>query len=269
MGLFGDSSGSQVNVGKYINQIGGAAQNLYNQKQGFNAPKFQTYTPMSSQTQGALSGMYGQAQDAGPLSGFANRMSGDYQNLLSGSDNAAFGQAVQGQSDQMMNDIQRQFGGAGRLGSAADTGALSQQLGNFRSQALANNWNQNIANQRGILGDMSQNLPAAWQAQMMPYQAQLGVGQAYDAQAQKALQARLDKFNTIQQAPWNRLGAYAGVLSGVGNTATQAGLVKPPSNPLGGLLGGGLMGGQIGNSMGGYGGIGAGLGALGGLLAGL
>ncbi len=267
MSLFGGSS--QVDIGKYINNIGSDAQSLYKSGAGFKAPNFQAYTPMSSQTQGALSGMYGQAQNAGPLSGFADRMNTDYQGLLSGSSNAAFGQAVQSQSDQMLNDIQRQFGGMGRLGSAADTGALTTQLGNFRSQALASNWNQNIANQRGILGDMSQNLPAAWQAQMMPYQAQLGVGQAYDAQAQKALQARIDKFNTNQQSGWNRLGAYSGILSGVGNTATQAGLVKPPSNPLGGLLGGGLMGGQLGNSMGGYGGIGAGLGALGGLLAGL
>ena len=75
--------------------------------------------------------------------------------LYSQAGNPYFEQAVQQQADKTAADVQRQFGGLGRIGSAADTGALVDQIGNMRTQAMANNWNQNIANQRGILGDQS------------------------------------------------------------------------------------------------------------------
>ena len=287
MGLFDNTQTTSVapwsGAQPYLKQVMGGAQAAYSAGQGFKAPPFQTYVPFSAQTQGALSGIWNQAQGGNPLAGQSmGALSGilnpngataqQYQNLYNNAGNPAWAQAVQNQSDLLANDVQRQFGSMGRIGSAADTGALTQQLGNFRTQAVANEWQQNIANQRGILGDQTQAqlnaanaAPAAYQSQFLPYQYQAQVGQAYDQQAANKLQARINQWQTNQQAPWNRLQAYYGMVGGpaIANSSTQS--VQMPSNPFGGALGGALLGGSVGNSAG----IGSGLGALGGGLLGL
>ena len=146
------------------------ARNLLQNRRGFNAPPFQTYVPFSSQTQQSLNQVQGLAGQGNPLAGQSMRaisgiLSGDinnkYNQLFESADNPHFQQAVQGQSDRIAADVQRQFGGLGRIGSAADTGALTSQIGDFRERALANQWNQNIANQRGILSDQSTQQLAA------------------------------------------------------------------------------------------------------------
>ncbi len=225
---------------------------------GFQAPKFSTVAPMSAQTTGALSGMEAAAQGPNPLaaqsqSALSGIMSGDtnakYDALYAGADNPHWADAVQHQSDLIGNDVQRQFSGLGRSGSAADTGALVQQLGDYRTGALSSHWDQNIANQRGILGDQTQGqlnavaaAPGAYDQTFAPYRVQAQVGSAYDDLAQRQLQARLDKFNTNQQAPWNRLGAYNGAISGTGGTTSGFGssTVAQPFNWAGAGVGLGL-----------------------------
>src|SRR5258708_5244132 len=98
MGLFGDTATTTQNTTvpwspaqPYLSGIMGSAQQLYNSKQGFNAPNFQTYVPQSSQTQQALSQMQGIANQGNPLAGqsigalqsqFAGgAMNNQYQNL--------------------------------------------------------------------------------------------------------------------------------------------------------------------------------------------
>jgi len=244
------------------------AQNLQKAGTGFNAPNFQTWSPYGAETKASLAGIQGIANQGNPLAGqsmgaISGILSGDinnkYNSLYANAGNPYFEQAVQGQSDQIANDVQRQFGGMGRIGSAADTGALTSQLGNFRSQALANQWNQNIANQRGILGDQSQGqlaavaaAPGAYQQQYLPAERLGQVGAAWDDQQQRALQARIDKFNTNQQAPLNRLQFYNQQIGASGGTspgfASQK--VSSPTNWLGILAGTGLTAASIANSAG-------------------
>jgi hypothetical protein len=287
MGLF-DSSNTTTTITApwtgaqpFLKQVMGGAQSAFQNSQGFRPPPFSTFVPYSSQTQGALSGMWNQAQGGNPLSGQSmGALSGilggataeKYGDLYQSAGNPAWAQAVQNQSDLLANDIQRQFGSMGRIGSAADTGALAEQLGQFRTNALANEWQQNIANQRGILGDETQAqlgaanaAPGAYESQFLPYQYQAQVGAAFDQENQAQMQAKLQRFQTAQQAPWNRLQAYYGLVGGpaIGNASTQS--VQYPSNPVGGALGGALVGGSIGSSLG----VGSGLGALGGGLLGL
>jgi len=254
----------------YITQGMQFGQNLLKQGAGFKAPNFQTYVPFSDQTQQSLNQIQGLAGQGNPLAGqsmgaISGILSGDinnkYNDLYANAGNPYFEQAVQGQADQIGNDVQRQFGGLGRIGSAADTGALTQQIGNFRSQALSNQWNQNIANQRGILSDQStgqlnavQAAPGAYQQQYLPAERLGQVGQAYDDLATRQLQSRVDKFNTNQQAGWNRLGAYNQGISGTGGTSPGFAQTKvsAPLNWPGILSGGVLAAGSI-LSGGGYG----------------
>lgn len=240
---FLDSTATQTNapwkpIQPYIKAGAAQASKLLNAGAGFKAPNFQTWAPMSAQTKGALSGIQNLAQAPNALAGqstgaISGILSGDtnqkYNDLYANSDNAHFATAVQNQSDQIGNDVQRQFSGLGRVGSAADSGALVDQIGRFREQALSDNWNQNIANQRGILGDQTQGqlsavaaAPGAYQQQYAPYQMQAQVGSAYDDLATRRIQAQLDKYNTNNQAGWNRLGAYQGALSGGGGNPNFA-----------------------------------------------
>lgn len=248
----------------YLKKIMGGAQTLFNTGQGFNAPGFQTWNPMSSQTKGALNGMMGASKRAGPnqlpglsmgaLSGILGGATNQkYNDLYANSDNAHFEAATDNQADKIYDQVQRGFSGLGRVGSAADTGALVDQIGGFREQALSNNWNQNIANQRGILGDQTQGqlgavaaAPGAYDSQFAPYRIQAQVGSAYDDLNQRKLQSRLDNWNTKQQSGWNRLGALQGAVTGSGNGATSTTqTVKGASNPFGGALGGALGGASL------------------------
>lgn len=269
---------------------------------GFHNPSFQTYVPMSSQTTAGLNSIWNAAQGGNPLAGSSmatvqgmlaggaqdqkyNQLYGQnaadyggltnqYQQLYQQAGNPYFEQAVQQQADKTAADVQRQFGGLGRIGSAADTGALVDQVGQMRTQAMANNWNQNIANQRGILGDQSSlygnyignqgNIlsgqagaqqgalaaaPGAYNQQFLPGQMMTQVGAAYDDQATRQLQSQLDRFHTTDQAGWNRLNAYNTGISGSGGTAPGFNQVSAPNNIFGGILGGAYGGASIGNQI--------------------
>jgi hypothetical protein len=272
MGLF-DSKQTQTNAPwkpaqSYILKGMRTANDLLKAGAGFKAPGFQTWAPMSSRTKAGLGSIWANAQGGNPLAGqSANAISGilggpesnrydtlynktnalagaendKYNKLYGQVDNPHWAEAVQNQSDLIANDVQRQFSGLGRVGSAADTGALVDQLGRYRTGALSEHWDANIANQRGILGDQASlnsqrasNLmgiaggqvqgqlgaiaaaPGAYNQRFLPGQAMGQVGAAYDDLAARRLQAQIDKFNTGQQAPWNRLQAYNGAISGTG-----------------------------------------------------
>ena len=283
----------------HLQQVMGAAQQNWQNRVGFNAtPLRDLYTPYGAQTQQALGGMWNAASQGNPLAGqsmgalsgympggaMANQYQGlygqagtnaadlmsRYQTMYNQSSNPYFAQALQNQSDLTAADIQRQFGSMGRIGSAADTGALASQLGQLRTNAMAQNWNQNIqnqmgalsgyggaqqaglANQQGILSGLTgaqmqavQAAPGAYQASMMPYQYQMQVGQAWDDQARQLAAAKAQRFQTQQQAPWNRTSAYSNLVGGggIGNYTSTSQNVG--SSPFGMLAGLGLAGASL------------------------
>jgi len=287
MGLFGNSNTTTTQTNApwtgaqpYIKKGMVTAADLLKSKAGFKAPNFQTWSPMSTQTQGALKGTTAIAAKGDPLAGQSMRaisgiLSGDvnnkYNSLYASADNPHWAEAVQNQSDLIGNDVQRQFSGLGRTGSAADTGALVDQIGKYRTGALSEHWDQNIANQRGILGDQAQArlgavaaAPGAYEQQYAPMQHLAQVGAAYDDLDARRRQAAVDKFNTNSMAPWNRLNAYNGAIGGnVNGTGQTTSTVQPPSNWLGGAIGGALGGGKLAGVPGAIGG------GLLGLLSGL
>lgn len=224
---------------KYLKFGMGQAQKLYQSGAGFQTPKFQTWNPFSSQTNQALSGMWNTAQGGNPLAGQSmDAISG----ILGGTpgSNPAFEAMLNDQSQQTANDVQRQFSGLGRIGSGADIGVLTDRIGALRNTAMANQYNTDIGQRLQAI----QAAPGAYQQQFLPYQEQAQVGQAYDTQNQQRLQSRIDKFNSITQAPWNRLNAYNGAIGG-GSSAGSTTTTSQPSNPLGGILGGALGGGSL------------------------
>ena len=214
-----------------------AAKGLFDKGKGFNAPPFQTYVPMSAQTKAGLNNIWNIASGGNPLAG---QSMAAIQGILSGTPgtNPYFESALNTQSQKTADDVNRQFSGLGRYGSGADTGVLTNQVGQLRDTAMANQYNTDIQQRLAAV----QAAPGAYQQQFLPAEYMSQVGAAYDDLAQRKLQSQIDRFNTNQQSGWNRLGAYDTAISGGANPGFGSTSVSKPSNIFGSILGGALSG---------------------------
>jgi hypothetical protein len=215
------------------------AKNLYNSGAGGNTYTGSTVAGLSDPTmsginQLATAGANTNTAGTRPLfeglGAAATQPSYAEQNLsglASGQDNPYFEQALSGQLGKTASQVQSQFSGAGRYGSGANVGALTNELGNIRSSALSNQWNQNIQNQLAATG------------------ATLQAGGLLDTQAQKQLSDQVSNWYSQDNQDWNRLGLLQQAAAGAaGDYGTQTGH-SSSSNPLGALGAiGGLFGGK-------------------------
>lgn len=234
------------------------AQNAYNSGAGGNVYQGQTVAGLSGTTQAGINGVqsaagaYGNTPNAltnvltGPTSAGANlsdMASGKY--LQSG--NPYFNQALQGQLDDTANQVQSQFSGAGRYGSGANTNALTSQLGNIRSSALSNQFNQDSQNmlaansqidasrnnQQGTNTNTASALNSWNQGAIGANQATIQAGQLQDQNYQSQLDANLTKFQAQDMEPWTRLGLLQSAAAGAaGNYGTNVQTTKSGFNPM-------------------------------------
>jgi hypothetical protein len=214
---------------------------------------------MSDWQKQALGGAYNVATGATGVNTEAQ-----LQGLLS-SNNDNFNAVLDKQSGALANDIGRGFSNAGRYGSAAMTGAIADQVGDFRQKAASDNFNQQQAQQAGLLnqigqvqgtnianqvgagqavfnaGNTAQQLAAGYSA-LSPtlYNQQYAgadrlasVGGQYEDLATRTMQSDVDRWNALQNQSLNRLNAYGGLLgigTGMGGTAPTNSTVKSPTN---------------------------------------
>lgn len=118
-------------------------------------------------------------------------------------------------SDVMNQNLQRQLQASGQL-QQYDTARQAQRL---QALGLAPSVRQSMYADAGMLGQ---------------------VGTAFENKAAQELNDRLQRFRFSQQAPWDALGRYSGIVSGLGNlggTQTQTG-PQQSTNPLMGAIGG-------------------------------
>jgi hypothetical protein len=276
------------------------AANLAQNKKGFNSYPGQSYVPFSSETETGLNQIQSMASQpnqfyAGNAAFNQDLVGGNYNLDQSGYNalkspsitteadyrkmfdetNPLFDQVVNTQAGKLSDDVARQFGGAS-FGSAASTGALVDQVGDYRAKMASDQFNTNQAFKAGLLGDITglqnqnwqnqfglqsqlsslsnqdiQNRLAGvgqsdqiYQSQFAPAERMLGVGAAREGKAGEILQSQMDRYDTQQQAPWNRLGAAYPYFSGTGgstSTTTQ----ETPTDPWGKILGGGLLASQM------------------------
>ena len=313
----------------YLKQVLGGAQTAYQSGKGFEYNPGSTVVPFSGQTQSAMSGIENTANAGNPLGTASNTQAlgilnsggmsdwqknalqgtygvatgqnqintgGQLQGLLDQSSNPYYANAVDRQAGKLSDDIARQFSVGGRFGSDAMTGEIADQVGGFRNQALSDQWNQNIANQRGLLGDMTgvqganianmvgagqginqagnqaasnvatfaNMAPSIYQQQFAPYERLASVGAQNEDLATRTMQDQINRFNTNQQAPLNSLAAYNALIGGAGQLGGTISQSVPRPSPYQGILAGGLTGAQAGSSFGLPGILGGGL--LGGVL---
>jgi hypothetical protein len=256
------TTGTQTQTGimdPYLQKYWDQAQAGYNNNSGtWNAPYTgQTVTPMSGQTKDALWDIQQLGYKPNAINnkamGFASGLlgsggnintEGDLRSLLGNSTNDAYGGVVDTQAGKLTDDINRQFSASGRYGSAAHSGTVADQVGDFRSNAIANNWNANIQNQAGILGQISNNQnmnaqqglaaaslsPTLYGQQYAPYDRLASVGSAYDDLATRQLQANSNLWDGQQNQSLKNLQAYGGLLGAAGSSGGSSTTVSQPTN---------------------------------------
>lgn len=266
-------------VQPYLTGAYGQAQALYNR----GAPGYypnQTQAPMSSYSKNALDAtaqraMYGSDLVRTAQGQLQQTMNGNYLNAgnpyLQNAISAATRPMVNAFNDQVMPGLDSNFSSAGRYGSGAhalassDAGAqLQQQIGDVGSQMAYQNYGDE--RQRQIQAQMF-----APQMAQQDYNdlAMLGqAGQGYDQYNQNLINSDIQRFNYNNNAQWNFLNDYIGLLNGaVGGSQTTVAPGTPTTSPLTGALGGAMSGAAFGSTVPGIGTLAGGLG--GALLGGL
>lgn len=203
-----------------------------------------TVVGFSPDTEMALSGLRQQAISGSPFIGAVQDVV--MQNLMGTNplQSAAFRPAVE--------QVEAQFGKAGRYGSGYQQGAVASALAPMAYRAQ----------QEAIA-----QAPAARQFGFADLETLAGVGAAREAQEQAELSADIEKFQFEQQAPQSALANYLASVQG-GQLGMQQ-ITPQYSQPALSALGGALGGAQIGQMMAGPGAAVNPLYALGGGLLGL
>ncbi|RUW04050.1 tail fiber domain-containing protein [Mesorhizobium sp. M1A.F.Ca.IN.020.04.1.1] len=255
------------------------AQNIYNSGAGGNTFSGPTVADLSGTTVSGINqlatagantntaGTRPMFEGIGAASVSPSYSEQNLQNMANGSyltsGNPYFNDALKGQLDQTAAQVQSQFSGAGRYGSGANTGVLTSQLGNIRSNALMNQFNQDTQNMLAANNQLDASRNAGLDRALSATNAMSGqdqqqfnnaitganatlqAGGLLDTQAQKQLSDLVSQWYAQDNQDWTRLGLLQAAASGAaGDYGTQTGH-SSSSNPLGALGAvGGLFGGK-------------------------
>lgn len=151
--------------------------------------------------------------------------------------------AGQAGMDNRFRDQSRSDQATNNMFSAGQTGVENRlreqgRLDQLRSE-LFNAGQTGVGNQF----DAINTLPGAFQNQMAPADALIGVGSQYEDLAGRTLNDQLRIFDETQNAPWNQIGRLNAVAGGAGQFGTSTNTAQVPgqnnswANAAGGLLG--------------------------------
>lgn len=170
----------------------------------------QTVAGASPETEAFWSGTAGRAQAGSPL----NAMSRDYvSRILDPSYLTEESSGISDVLDMASNDVNARFAMGGRTFSGAHAGALGKQLGGIRYQDFARR-----------AGEQQAAAQFAPQLAREDYYdlGQLGqVGGQREAYMQDQINADIDRYNKLQQAPINELALYQQLIGGNLGGTTQ------------------------------------------------
>ena len=211
-------------------QSASEAQRIYDSGAGGNVYQGETVAGLGDTTKQGISGVQSAAagfSDPNVRNNLTDWASG--KNVMS---NPYFNEALQGQLDDTAAQVQSQFSGAGRYGSGANVGVLTNKLGNIRANALSNQYNQDV-NNMFTAGNALTN----WNnANIGAQQAVTNAGQLEDQARQAKLTADFTKWQSEDMQPWTRLGLLQSAAAGsAGNYGTNTQTVSQPFNALQGV----------------------------------
>jgi hypothetical protein len=129
--------------------------------------------------------------------------------------------------DDTLRDINALTTASGRFGSGSHIGTATESLGNVYAGMDYQNYQNDIARQERA----AQMMPELFGASMLPGQAQVGIGQMYDAGRQAELLGENDLFRRKNDAGWSTLGQATSILAGNAGAGTQQQSTTTPTAP--------------------------------------
>lgn len=239
----GGSSTPSYNKESFNNLLGADAASVYSQGPKVNQEL--QYGGLSAQTQAGLNGLYGASQQPnsfGAATQFSNGLLANANNpslteqqlggvargeYLNGA-NPYFEQNLQNSLQDAGTGVNAALGANGRYGSSVHVNQLGTTLGQLstsaRSSQYENERNRQAQALAAIEGQRQQginngqwaasNAGSLYQNSLLPYQTQLGVGQAFDADRQAAITARDQLFQNNANAPYDQLVKYQQLQNG-------------------------------------------------------
>lgn len=221
-----------------FSQSASEASKIYASGAGGNVYQGNTVAGLGGTTKAGISGVRDAANanyltnPTAAASNLSDMASGKY--LKEG--NPYFNDALQGQLDSTAAQVMSQFSGAGRYGSGANTNALTSQLGNIRSTALADQFSRDSQNMLAANGQIDSSNAGQLQADLGANQAAINAGQLEDQARQQQLAADFTKWQSQDMQPWTRLGLLQSAAAGsAGNYGTNTQTATQPFNALQGI----------------------------------
>lgn len=187
----------------------------------------QTVAPTSQETANAWTGIANRAQSGSPL----NQMSSQYiQNVLNPNYLTSDSPGLQSVLDSAANDVNARYAMAGRTFSGSHAGALNQSQGQLRYQDFA----RKAAEQQAA----AQFAPQLAREDYFDLGQLQQVGGQREAAMQDQINADINRYNSLQNAPINELALYQQLIGGsLGGQTTATQPVQQGNQALG-ILGG-------------------------------
>ncbi|OPB31566.1 tail fiber domain-containing protein [Bartonella sp. AR 15-3] len=223
------------------------AMNFYNKGSGKAVYDGERVTGLSDQTKNAINGLNNTAQnyENSYLNGLAtgqNSTSKNLSEMASGQqigNNPYFNDALQNALNKATNSINSSLAGAGRYGSGAHTGVLANELGGMATQALSQQYNQDVShmmNANGLIDQANQNQLAGannfFQGQGQSNMNALTGGSLIDANNQQKLDAERQKWEQQNNLDWDHLSKLLSAGgAAAGGYGTQTSLTQQKQNP--------------------------------------
>ncbi|ENN90587.1 tail fiber domain-containing protein [Bartonella schoenbuchensis] len=250
-----------------LQQASSDALDLYNQGIGGNVYEGDRHAGLSDATLNAIQGLGNAANQfnnpmINQLLNSPTQSQQNLSNMASGGwigNNSKFNDALDNALSKTSDAVNQSMAGAGRYGSGAHTGVLTDELGALATNAAAQQYNQdvlNMMNANQMIDKATQNqINAAnnfYQGQSNAQSNALKGGMVQDANNQHALDVEREKWMEQDNQAWNRLEQLLKVgTTASGNYGTQTGqsvtvpsVTKDPLRDAQQVLGliGGIMG---------------------------
>ncbi len=200
----------------------------------------QTVAPVAPETSQAWGMIADRAQAGSPLNAAAQ---GYYGDVLSGKYLAQDAPGFSSVLDRARNAVNASYALGGRYGSGAHDAAVAQGLGGILNDAYQA--------ERGRMDVAAQQAPQLAQQDYFDAQQLAQVGDRREANMQDLINAEIQRYNALQQAPINELALYQNLIGGtIGGTQTTTQPVqRNGANPW--QIGAGLIGSVLGAALGG------------------
>jgi hypothetical protein len=217
----------------YLEKAMTAAGNEFDAGTGSQVYQGTTVVPFANQTIAGMNQIEGLASNAAapmqnPMTAYSGMMQtlnpiaqGDFSN------DTTFNNTLGRAQQDARTGVDLSMSGAGRYGGAMHQGNIAREIGDLTNRAMLQR--QDWASQQ--MQNYGNAMPQAFQTAMMPAQAMMGVGSAYEGLAGNYLQEQADRFDAQRNAKWDDIARLNAIAHGAGQLGGSKTEVKTSPNP--------------------------------------